>query len=196
MPYLPAKVELVSWTTFLPKGFENGIIQEFSTSDYMLEGSISCFACFLVKENSLETDCDFRKCLTKGFFLLNMKNFEISVLTANSLFLQTATLNFQGIRLLDGPCWVLLILYCIFPGSCWCLFIKALPNMIEAVVVFILQLIKFFLQAANLLPWEPSVSMSACSLGLLSTLLALHPASVLGYLPNYWLIKDYHCSWT
>ena len=68
MPYLPAKVELVSWTTFLPKGFENGIIQEFSTSDYMLEGSISCFACFLVKENSLETDCDFRKCLTKGFF--------------------------------------------------------------------------------------------------------------------------------
>ena len=70
----------------------------------MLEGSISCFAGFLVTENSLETDCDFRKCLTKGLFLLNMKNFEISVLTANSLFLQTATLNFQGIRLLGGPC--------------------------------------------------------------------------------------------
>ena len=45
----------------------------------------------------------FENVSPKGI-LLNMKNFEISVLTANSLFLQTATLNFQGIRLLGGPC--------------------------------------------------------------------------------------------
>ena len=38
--------------------------------------------------------CDFRKCFTKGFFFWpNMKNFEISVLTANSRHLHVAALK-------------------------------------------------------------------------------------------------------
>ena len=49
MPYPPTIVELISLNRFLPKGFDNGIIQEFSTSDYMREGSISHFAGFLKK---------------------------------------------------------------------------------------------------------------------------------------------------
>ena len=197
MPYLPAKVELVSLNRFSSQGLWKWYNSRVFDQRLYAWRQHLMFCRFSRKRKFFGNWLWFSKMShQRVFFLLNMKNFEISVLTANSLFLQTATLNFQGIRLLGGPCWVLLILYCIFPGSCWCLFIKALPNMIEAVVVFILQLIKFFLQAANLLPWEPSVSMSACSLGVLSTLLALHPASVLGYLPNYWLIKDYHCSWT
>ena len=56
MPYLPAK-------------HENGIIQTFLTGDYMVWGSISLFAGFLEKENSLETlIVIFEKVSPKGFF--------------------------------------------------------------------------------------------------------------------------------
>ena len=58
----------------------------------MAWGSISLFAGFLEKENSLETlIVIFEKVSPKGFFWLNMKNFEISVLTANSRYLQTGS---------------------------------------------------------------------------------------------------------
>ena len=40
---------------FFPEGFENGVIQRFLTGDYMAWGSISLFAGFLEKKNSLET---------------------------------------------------------------------------------------------------------------------------------------------
>ena len=60
----------------------------------MAWGSISLFAGFLEKENSLETlIVIFENVSPKGFFWLNMKDFEISVLTANSRYLQTAALK-------------------------------------------------------------------------------------------------------
>ena len=63
----------------------------------MAWGSISLFAGFLEKENSLETlIVIFENVSPKGFFWLNMKDFEISVLTANSRYLQTAALKGQG----------------------------------------------------------------------------------------------------
>ena len=87
MPYLPAKMNLFPWTVFLSKGFENGINQRFLTGDYMVFGSISLFAGFLEEEKSLETlIVIFEKVSPKGFLWLNMKNFEISVLTANSRY--------------------------------------------------------------------------------------------------------------
>ena len=83
-------------TVVLPEGFENGIIQRFLTGDYMAWGSISLFAGFLEKENSLETvTVIFEKVSPKGFLWLNMKNFDISVLTANSRYLQTAALKMK-----------------------------------------------------------------------------------------------------
>ena len=60
----------------------------------MAWGSVSVFAGFLEKENSLETlIVIFENVSPKAFFWLNMKNFEISVLTANSRYLQTAALK-------------------------------------------------------------------------------------------------------
>ena len=60
----------------------------------MAWGSNSLFAGFLEKENSLETlIVIFENVSPKGFFWLNMKDFEISVLKANSRYLQTAALN-------------------------------------------------------------------------------------------------------
>ena len=60
----------------------------------MAWGSISLFAGFLEKENSLEIlIVIFQKVSPKGFFWLNLKNFEISVLTTNSRYLQTAALK-------------------------------------------------------------------------------------------------------
>ena len=90
-------MNLFPWTVFLSDGFENGIIHRFLTFDYMAWGSISDHflpAGFLEKENSFETlIMIFENVSPKGFFWLNMKNFEISVLTANSRYLQTAALN-------------------------------------------------------------------------------------------------------
>ena len=68
----------------------------------MAWGGISLFGGFLENENSLETDCDFRKCFTKGFFLTESEVFRISVLTANSRYLQTAALN-DWIQADHGP---------------------------------------------------------------------------------------------
>ena len=60
----------------------------------MAWGSISLFAGFLEKENSLETlIVIFENVSPKGFFWLNMKNFEISVLTANSKLSRCAELH-------------------------------------------------------------------------------------------------------
>ena len=87
---------------FPPEGFENGIIPGFLTGDYMEWDSISLFAGFLEKENSLETlIVIFEKVSSKGFLWLNMKNFEISVLTANSRYLQTAALKALVLKKLE-----------------------------------------------------------------------------------------------
>ena len=60
----------------------------------MAWGGISLFAGFLEEENSLETlIVIFENVSPKGFFWLNIKDFEISVLTANSRYLQTAALK-------------------------------------------------------------------------------------------------------
>ena len=60
----------------------------------MAWGSISLFAGFLEKENFLETlIMIFENVSPKGFFWLNMKDFEISVLTANSRYLQKGALK-------------------------------------------------------------------------------------------------------
>ena len=59
----------------------------------MTWGSISLFGGFLEKENPLETIVIFENVSPKGFSWLKMKYFEISVLTANSRYLQTATLT-------------------------------------------------------------------------------------------------------
>ena len=57
----------------------------------MMWGSISLFGGFLENENSLETlIVIFENVSPKGFSWLKMKCFEISVLTANSRYLQTA----------------------------------------------------------------------------------------------------------
>ena len=91
-PYLP-KMNLFLWTTFLPKGFKNGIIQRFwrfLNGDYMAWTQHFTFAGFRKKGNSLGTlIVIFDNVSPKGFFWLNMKNFEISVLTANPRYLQT-----------------------------------------------------------------------------------------------------------
>ena len=50
----------------------------------MAWGSISLFAGFLEKENSLETLLIYETVWPKGFFWLNMKDFQISVMMANS----------------------------------------------------------------------------------------------------------------
>ena len=58
--------------------------------------SISLFAGFLKKENSWKLWFWFsQNGSPKGFFWLNMKNFETSVLTANSRYLQTAALKYS-----------------------------------------------------------------------------------------------------
>ena len=70
-------------TAFLAEGFENGIIQKVSLSGGFLEN-----------ENSLETlIVIFENVSPKGSFWLKVKYFEISVLTANSRYLQTVALN-------------------------------------------------------------------------------------------------------
>ena len=95
-------MNLFPLNVFLPEGFENGIIPGFLTGDYMAWGSISLFAGFLEKENSLETlIVIFENVSPKGFFWLNMKNFEISVLTANSRYLQTAALKALVLKKLE-----------------------------------------------------------------------------------------------
>ena len=94
LSYLP-KMNLFPWIAFLPKGFENGIIQKvLDRRLYMAWGSISLFGGFLENENSLETlNVISENVFPKGSLCLKMKYFEISVLTANSRYLQTAALK-------------------------------------------------------------------------------------------------------
>ena len=69
----------------------------------MTWGSISLFGGFLEKGNPLETlIVIFENVSPKGFSWLKMKYFEISVLTANSRYLQTAALK-KG-KCHDGRC--------------------------------------------------------------------------------------------
>ena len=56
----------------------------------MTWGSISLFGGFLENKNSLEALIVIFDVSSKGSFWLKMKYFEISVLTANSRYLQTA----------------------------------------------------------------------------------------------------------
>ena len=66
------------------------------TGDYMAWGSISLFGGFLENENSLETMIViFENVSPKGSFWPKMKYFEISVLTANSPYLQKAALKIR-----------------------------------------------------------------------------------------------------
>ena len=67
------------------------------TGNYMAWGSISLFGGFLENENSLETMIViFENVSPKGSFWLKMKYFEISVLTANSRYLQTELRSDDG----------------------------------------------------------------------------------------------------
>ena len=68
----------------------------------MTWGSISLFGGFLEKENPLETIVIFENVSPKGFSWLKMKYFEISVLTANSRYLQTAALKRPILPLTNG----------------------------------------------------------------------------------------------
>ena len=67
----------------------------------MVWGSISPVAGFLEKENSLETLIVIFKNFHQRVFsdCMNMKSFEIPVLTENSRYLQTAALKFLAKRL-------------------------------------------------------------------------------------------------
>ena len=71
-------MNLFPWTVFLPEGIENGLIQRFLTGD---QGVGQHFTGFLEKENSLETVIVIFENVSP-----DMKNFEISVLTANSRY--------------------------------------------------------------------------------------------------------------
>ena len=70
-------MNLFPWIAFLPKGFENGIIQKvLDRRLYMAWGSISLFGGFLENENSLETlNVIFENVSPKGSFWLKMKYF-------------------------------------------------------------------------------------------------------------------------
>ena len=69
LSYLP-KMNLFPWIAFLPKGFENGIIQKvLDRRLHMAWGSISLFGGFLENENSLETlNVIFENVPPKGSF--------------------------------------------------------------------------------------------------------------------------------
>ena len=107
MPDLPAKDELVSldrlsswalWKWYNSKGFGPAW-----TGDYMAWGSISLFGGSLENENSLETMIViFENVSPEGSLWLKMKYFEISVLTANFRYLQTAAL--KPLSRLPGVC--------------------------------------------------------------------------------------------
>ena len=75
LTHLP-KLNSFPWTAFLFKGFENGIVQEFSTSDYMCEGSISHFVSFLIKEDSLETLIVIFENVSPKFFFFFFTEYE------------------------------------------------------------------------------------------------------------------------
>ena len=94
MPYLPAKDELVSLNRLSSRGLWKWYNSKVLDRRLYGVGQHFTFCRFSRKRKFFGNfDCDFRKCFTKGFFWLNMKNFEISVLTANSRYLQTAALN-------------------------------------------------------------------------------------------------------
>ena len=90
---------------FLPNSTLTGMsyLYRFWTGDYMVWGSISLVAGFPQKRKFFGIfNCDFRKFHQRVFSdCMNMKNFEILVLTENSRYLQTAALKFLAKRLLS-----------------------------------------------------------------------------------------------
>ena len=90
---------------FLPNSTLTGMsyLYRFWTGDYMVWGSISLVAGFPQKRKFFGNfNCDFRKFHQRVFSdCMNMKNFEILVLTENSRYLQTAALKFLAKRLLS-----------------------------------------------------------------------------------------------
>ena len=100
MPYLSAKDELVSLNRLSSRGLWKWYNSK--VLDRRLYGVWQHFTFwgFLEKENSLETlIVIFEKVSSKGFLWL--KNFEISVLTANFRYLQTAALKALVLKKLE-----------------------------------------------------------------------------------------------
>ena len=114
MPYLPAKDKRVSLNRFSSWGLWKLYNSKVLDRRLYGVGQHFTFCRFSRKKNSLETlIVIFEKVLPKGFFWLNMKDFENSVLTANSRCLQTAALNnlnsgdeFKNPKIL--PLWLIL----------------------------------------------------------------------------------------
>ena len=90
MPYLPAKDELVSLDRLSSRGLWKWYNSEGFGPATIWRGAAFHF---LENENSFETlIVIFENVSPKGSFWLKMKYFEISVLTANCRYLQTAAL--------------------------------------------------------------------------------------------------------
>ena len=102
MPYLPAKDELVSLKRLSSRGLWKWYNSRVCDRRLYGVGQHFTFCRFSRKGNSLETlIVIFEKVSSKGFLWLNMKNFEISVLTANSRYLQTAALKALVLKKLE-----------------------------------------------------------------------------------------------
>ena len=103
MSYLSAKDELVSLTRFSSRGLWKWYNSK--VLDRRLYGAGQHFTCcrFSRKRKFFGNfNCDFQKFSPKGFSdYMNMKSFEIPVLTENSQHLQTAALKFLAKRLLS-----------------------------------------------------------------------------------------------
>ena len=102
MSYLSAKDKLVSWNPFSSRGLWKWYNSK--VLDRRLYGVGQHFTCcrFSRKRKFFGNfNCDFRNFSPNGFSdCMNMKNFEIPVLTENSRYLQTAALKFLAKRLL------------------------------------------------------------------------------------------------
>ena len=99
MPYLPAKDELVSLNRLSSRGLWKWYNSKVLDRRLYGVGQQFTFCRFSRKRKFFGNfDCDFRKCFTKGFFLTEYEDFEISVLTENSRYLQTAALKENKIK--------------------------------------------------------------------------------------------------
>ena len=100
MPYLPAKDELVSLKRLSSRGLWKWYNSRVCDRRLYGVGQHFTFCRFSRKGNSLETlIVIFEKVSSKGFLWL--KNFEISVLTANFRYLQTAALKALVLKKLE-----------------------------------------------------------------------------------------------
>ena len=88
-------MKLFPWTVFFPEGFENGSFKGFRPATIWRGAAFHFLPVFSKKKNLWKLIVIFENVSPTGFFWPNMKIFEISVLTANSRYLQTAALNFR-----------------------------------------------------------------------------------------------------